>query len=494
MNEKKFNFQEAKQILSLIDSKKNFSKQEIEQIQSYLKSVGYNLGNTGKNKDGIDGYWGNKTTTAVNQLKSDFNTRYSKDNSKDNSSQLTKTYNHTAESFVPMESIGAYNIGQIMGNAITKNNSQKTNPYKEMSAEELIATNPKLMQQLLLENGYDLGKWRDDGIWGNASKKAWKQAQTDGYILKDGQLVKSKQKSNNINDSNDSNNSVYVPNPSFFGNLVNFIGNANPFHERAYKGTEEEARQLGYKYYTPNGFTRHPVDYSIEGSENMNAQQLAQAQLDKYGITSEQVRDKSPMQNLVYQYSPGYGYNIFRLGENIIRGNKVRDKGQRNTEIIETPVADKISNKIANVFDSIGFNDTANDLRASTTYDINESAQRNDISNLYFGYPMNGNTLKISPYTETGRGNKPEHGYFFEFTNANHIYNDPAYENAVSGGASVQAEGENMGNWSASINNNGKKVYYDKWDINPFTKIRGLQWLPNMNFMGTSYELYGKQK
>jgi hypothetical protein len=182
------------------------------------------------------------------------------------------------------------------------------------------------------------------------------------------------------------------------------------------------------------------------------------------------------------------------MGENIIRGNKVRDKGQRNTETIETPVADKISNKIANVFDFIGFDNAANDLRESTEYKINESAQRNDISNLYFGYPMQGNTLRISPHTETGRGNKPEQGYFFEFTNANHIYNDPAYENAVPGGAGVQAKGENMGDWGASVDNNGKKVYYDKWDINPFTKIRGLQWLPNMNFMGTSFELYGKQK
>lgn len=107
MDGKNFNFQEAKQMLSLIDSKKDFSKQEIKQIQSYLKSAGYDLGNTGKNKDGIDGDWGNKTTTAINQLRSDFNIKYSKDNS----NQSTKTYNHTAESFVPMESIGAYNIG-----------------------------------------------------------------------------------------------------------------------------------------------------------------------------------------------------------------------------------------------------------------------------------------------------------------------------------------------------------------------------------------------
>lgn len=185
MDGKNFNFQEAKQMLSLIDSKKNFSKQEIEQIQSYLKSVGYDLGNTGKNKDGVDGDWGNKTTTAVNQLRSDFNTKYSKDNS-----DQSKTYNHTAESFVPMESIGAYNVGQIMGNVFKKDKPEETNPYKGMSAEELIAKHPEVMQRLLIGEKYDLGKWKDDGKWGSTSKKAWEQAQKDGWVLKDGKLIK----------------------------------------------------------------------------------------------------------------------------------------------------------------------------------------------------------------------------------------------------------------------------------------------------------------
>ena len=51
-----------------------------------------------------------------------------------------------------------------------------------------------------------------------------------------------------------------------------------------------------------------------------------------------------------------------------------------------------------------------------------------------------------------------------------------------------------MGNWSASIDANGKRAYYDKWDINPLTHIPGLAGLPNMEFLGTGFELYGKQK
>lgn len=386
-----------------------------------------------------------------------------------------------------------------------------------VSRTKAQATN---LQEQLVAIGYDLGKTgknKDgvDGDWGSKSEAALAQAQKDGYVLKDGKLVKSEQKPSNTNTSytsvpppsltgvnyalftnngNPENSSENVPESNFWGDLGNFIGRVNPFTRRPYKGTEEEARQLGYKHYTTNGFTRYPVSYSIEGSENMNAQQLAQAQLDEYGITEEQVRDKSPMQNLAYQYSPGYGYNILRMGENMIRGNKVREDGQRNTETIETPVADKITSKVADALDFMGFDKTASDLRESNTYPVNESAQRNDISNLYFGYPMNGNTLRVSPRTETGKGHKPENGYFFEFTNANHIYQDPAYREAVPGGAGVQAKGENMGNWSASIDANGKKAYYDDWDLNPFTKIPGLHWLPNMNFMGTNYELYGKQK
>ena len=148
---------------------------------------------------------------------------------------------------------------------------------------------------------------------------------------------------------------------------------------------------------------------------------------------------------------------------------------------------------LAKGMDYLGFKESAADLRESNTYPINESAARSDLSNLYFGYPMQGKTLRVSKHTETGKGNKPETGYFFEFKNDSHIYNDPAYNEAKAGGSGVQASGENMGSWGASIDSNGNKVYYDYWDINPLTHIKGLERLPNLNFMGTGFELYGKQ-
>lgn len=37
-----------------------------------------------------------------------------------------------------------------------------------------------------------MGKWKDDGKWGDTSKKAWEQAQKDGWVLQDGKLIKPK--------------------------------------------------------------------------------------------------------------------------------------------------------------------------------------------------------------------------------------------------------------------------------------------------------------
>lgn len=133
-------------------------------------------------------------------------------------------------------------------------------------------------------------------------------------------------------------------------------------------------------------------------------------------------------------------------------------------------------------------------MRESNTYPINESKQRNDLSNYYFGYPMNGRSIRVSKHTETGKGNKPDNKYFMEFVNDSHIYRDPAYAKAVPGGDGVEATGENMGTWSASKDKKGRKAYYDKWDINPLTHIPGLESLPNLDFIGTGFELYGKQK
>lgn len=376
----------------------------------------------------------------------------------------------------------------------------------------------KQLQEDLLREEYDLGKWGADGVMGNKTKQALAQAEKDGWQVVNNRLVKKPQQTEKPQQSK---KSTTMGLPKITGvpgregkamaleqgfeylwdrtkDAVNFIQRKIPglsfFVNAPYEGSEEEARKLGYKHYTTDGFTRKPVDYSVPDQEGMPAQKRAQAQLDKYGITSEQTRDKSPFAKWVYEYSPGHGYNVFRLIENSVKGNKIRENGKRVLNTQPTPMADTFSDFAAEVFDYAGNPEMAQEMRAQKGYSIGESANRNDLSNLYFGYPMQGKSLRISERTETGKGNKPDQGYFYEFANDGHIYNDPAYRQATLGGGGVEATGENMGTWGASIDSEGNKAYYDLWDINPLTAIPGLKHLGNVDAIGTGFELYGKQK
>lgn len=421
----------------------------------------------------------------------------------------------------PDNSQELYTMGKQMVKSIDKRIDTKNKIHsKVLEKKGMVAASEASRITELQQQLYDKGffgnidyKKAVDGHDGRMTQAALKKAQEAGYTYKNGQLIAPKKKQSQQNQgqpymmgsvwgmSPRSNKQIMHTesndDPGFISDALNYYGRNNlltmGFVKKPYEGTEEQARKLGYKYYTTDGFTRHPVSYSVPNQENLNAQQLAQAQLDLYGITQEQVRDKSPISTLVYEYSPGYGYNVARMIENVIRNNKVRENGKATTKTIKTPIADKVTAKVADILDTMGSTKLANEVRENNTYGITESPQRSDLSNLYFGYPMNGRSLRISEKTETGKGNKPENGYFFEFSNDGHIYQDPAYQRA-SASKPAQASGENMGNWSASVDTNGKRAYYDMWDINPLTHIPGLAGLPNMRFLGTGFELYGKQK
>lgn len=371
------------------------------------------------------------------------------------------------------------------------------------------------LQRDLKNSGYKLGnsgKNKDgvDGIWGKNSNKALNQAIKDGYEVVNNRLVKKSVK-------NSESTTMGLPQiTGVYGreghamnlankwvkdrieDVVNYVGRNTPgvslFVGAPYEGSEEEARKLGYEHYTNNGFIRNPVDYSVPNQQNLTTQERAQAQLDNYGITSEQVRDKSSFGKWVYEYAPGHGYNLFRLLENSLKGNKVRENGKRVLNPQPTPMSDALSDFTASLLEYTNNPKMAQIIRDNKGYNLGESQSRNDLSNLYFGYPMQGKSLRISERTETGKGNKPKQGYFYEFTNAGHIYNDPAYRKAKSGGNGVSAQGENMGSWGASIDSEGNKAYYDLWDINPLTAIPGLHGLSNVDLIGTGFELYGKQK
>jgi peptidoglycan hydrolase-like protein with peptidoglycan-binding domain len=49
------------------------TKSEIEQLQKNLVALGYDLGRSGENRDGADGFFGNKTRTAIDQLGREIN-------------------------------------------------------------------------------------------------------------------------------------------------------------------------------------------------------------------------------------------------------------------------------------------------------------------------------------------------------------------------------------------------------------------------------------
>lgn len=123
-----------------------------------------------------------------------------------------------------------------------------------------------------------------------------------------------------------------VKDPSFISDAINIALSTNRltknFIKQPYSGTEEEARNLGYKTYRiPGELRRHSVDYSTEKDNDPAATQVekAAAQMKKYGIPADRAKDKSSYDKLMYEYLPAYGYNIGSFVENIIDNKKVSD-------------------------------------------------------------------------------------------------------------------------------------------------------------------------
>jgi hypothetical protein len=287
-----------------------------------------------------------------------------------------------------------------------------------------------------------LGKWGADGNFGNTSKAAYRKFREEGYTY---------------NFSGKSEEKVEKPElklktPGVISNAINYaarkgmIGGpvlgtiVKGFTHHPYEGTEEEARKLGYKYYTEDGFTRKPVIYSENQSYDQLSPEEADKQMKEYSITSVQARDKSPVSTFLYNYSPSFGYNVPRLIENAIRGNKVRENGNRTMEKIETPVADKIWETIEKTGDKLGWEKLkkyAHVALHERTNDSSTSPNRHDLINFYAGYPIQNNTIRISPRSQTGNGGVPEQGYFTEFTNSSNIYKNKAYREAKPGQGGV---------------------------------------------------------
>lgn len=496
-------------------NKNNMPKnQKIEQLQTWL--FDHNFAPKGMSKEKfVDGYDGPITQKALGKAKSE-NWKFDKEKPY-YSTKITSKVQKNPTKNVLLETVNkeverAKKVGTQTFNRNRKEDNSYGNSMKD-NQRRFVAE----LQKSLISKGYNVGKDGADGRMGNNTRRALAQAEKDGFQVINNRLIKGPQQTKKSQqDEKSQSTNIGLPETigisgreghamnlatkwvgDRIGDTFNYIGRKMsglaPFIGAPYEGSEEEARKLGYKHYTADGFTRKPVDYSIPNQENMTKQEKAQAQLDRYGITSEQTRDKSQFSKWVYEHAPGHGYNVFRLLENSLKGNKVRENGKRVLNPQPTPMADAVSDFTAAVYDFVNAPEKAQEIRLQKGYNIGESSNRNDLSNLYFGYPMQGKSLRISERTQTGKGNKPDQGYFYEFVNDGNIYHDPAYSEAIPGGSGIQASGENMGDWGASIDSEGRKAYYDLWDINPLTAI-GLKGLPNVDLIGTGFELYGKQK
>lgn len=286
-------------------------------------------------------------------------------------------------------------------------------------------------------------------------------------------------------------------------NIINFLDKNRPgiFVGRPFRGSEEDARKVGYHTRVDESGNVVPVTYPvaskdsvyhinpITGERTLDRTQIARGQMERYGITEKQTRNKGYITRKAYEYSTPYGYNIDQTIENAIRGNRVMDPetmlptGNKN----ETPVSDKIREAVFDIAGVFG-----KDIHLEQ-YKPVPSKTRADLRNLYFGYPTQYGTIEVTDQTPS-KG-QFEQGYGFRFKDKNPFYN-PEFNSLQSGEHRQIKDGYNMGAHGISKSDDGSYVaYYDKWDINPLTPIPGLREIMpgNMDFLGTPFELYDRK-
>ena len=133
--------------------------EEIKYLQSLLLSLGYDLGSEGANKDGVDGYFGSKTLTAVKLFQKDF--------------YLEVTGEVDKSTWYKLEQV--YQIKKLIkeGFPILK--------YKSPDKK-----NVTLLQSILIYLDYDLGNHGIDGVFGKDTLAAVKKFQEQYNLKVDG--------------------------------------------------------------------------------------------------------------------------------------------------------------------------------------------------------------------------------------------------------------------------------------------------------------------
>lgn len=333
---------------------------------------------------------------------------------------------------------------------------QPDKTYQEMQSKDNI----QALQQQLRSLGYDIGKTGADGIMGNSTKTALANAEKDGYTLQGQKLVKK------VSTNQPQKSQPQKSEGSLFHGIMSKWANTpvNPedpignilraFYKGAYQGTEEDARRLGYENYQPQGsFRAYPVSYATEG-DHATIQDRAQAQLDQYGITSEQTQDKSRFQKWQYQYLPGYGYNVLHLLENYNEG---------------TPVASSETGKAVyldrNPEDSWAYqygHQAANASGKGMKYFFgNMSHAREDYRNLYYGYPQQHNTLSINKDVKAKNSGEFRDGYAY----VQKSYDPISLSSNLQPGETKNVVGGQFNNFTIGKTADGEQWYIDDWDL-----------------------------
>lgn len=398
------------------------------------------------------------------------------------------------------------NSHELRTNAETTQQTRQKTRDKRARKRGYGISNEMMLQEALWNAGYGrtnsrTGKQQTyeqfvDGYEGKDTNYWLQKAKNDGYNEKDlrqGKITLIKK--NNQEPSKDEDESWFTKlmrplstaerAPMALGYL---IANRN-----AYRGTEEGAQNMGYEHYVPDGFDvtgefAPKVSYYVEGQENMTPTQRAAAQMEKYGITQEYVRDKTPIGKLLYEYLPDYGYVWKSAVEDFLKGRKRYDASTG------TPTDYNPTYEDYDWFQRASEEEKANAQRI-TAGRAKDNRHRHDARNLYFGYPIRNGTLQVNTnISQEFANSRPDlfkYGYsFVDPTYSEALFNDPHWNDLTEHADYSEAKqqyaetwgvggdpndttsyrntnGYNMGRVTVRYNPGDKRWYADEWDLLP---------------------------
>lgn len=296
--------------------------------------------------------------------------------------------------------------GRLQKNNVMKNKDfvKKHTDSFVQSAQKMSTAEAKARQRQLKEMGLYTGAI--DGKWGPKSIAANEAAMANGVAWNGGNYQISRDNFEpGIGDE--------------MKRMWNAYSASNPvtrfMFEQPYYGTEEDARKLGYKTFVDRNGYEHDVDYGSAVMGNLSTRDRAARQMEMYGITDEMTANKSGFDRFLYENLPSYSYDVAQTLSNAFNGTKQADSMTGRSVMLPE--------------------------REGTTNEAERNATpfRESLRNLAFHYPDPNGRLRVSPYERPGQG-EFDLGYaFYDPEVQNYILNDPIYQQTTPGGKPVQA-------------------------------------------------------